>query len=135
MLSPLRKSLSHGEIIDNMVVVVRFALKRYGTVGPINIKFVLAQSYTPFHKIDQIEEGAAYRDKPAKVLHLGGVDRLVPNGFFQKLRVMYLVMFPSRFRDEEHVVDVYSKDIAWQMVNLDYLHSAANRNRSQKYKF
>lgn len=135
MLSPLRKSLSCCEVIDIIVVVVGFTLERYGAVGSITIKAVLEQPYSPFHKIDQIEDGATYRDEGAKILHLGGVNRLVPNSFSQELRVMYLALRPGLLRHEEHIVYVYSKDIAWQTVNLDYLHFAVNRNRPQKYKF
>ena len=127
MLSPLRKSLSCCEVIDIIVVVVRFTLERYGAVGSRAIKAV--------HNIDQIEDGATYRDEGAKILHLGGVNRLVPNSFSQELRVMYLALLPGFLRHEEHIVYVYSKDIAWQTVNLDYLHFAVNKNRPQKYKF
>lgn len=135
MLSPLRKSLSCCEVIDIIVVVVGFTLERYSAVGPITIKSVLEQPYSPFHKIDQIEDCATYRDEGAKILHLGGVNRLVPDSFRQKPRVMYLALLPGLLRHEEHIVYVYSKDIAWQMVNLDYLHFAVNKNRPQKYKF
>lgn len=126
MLSPLRKSLSRCEVIDIIVVVIGFSLEGYGSVGSIAIKSVLEQPYPPLHKIDQIEDGTAYRDKPAKVLHLGGVDRLMPDGLCQILWVLYLALVPILLRHEKHIVDVYSKDIARQTVNLDYLHFAMN---------
>ena len=126
MLSPLRKSFSCCEVIDIIVVVIGFSLEGYGSVGSMTIKSVLEQLYHPLHKIDQIEDGATYLNKPAKVLHLGSVDRLVPDGLRQILRILYLASVPILLRHEKHIVDVYSKDIARQMVNLDYLHFAMN---------